>query len=614
MTDQNSPKLEALLEYLRDNRGFDFTGYKRSSLQRRIQKRMHMVSINDYDPYQDYLEVHPDEFEQLFNTILINVTRFFRDKAAWEYLAAEIIPSILSGKGPHEPVRVWCAGCASGEEAYSIAILLVEAMGEDAFRQRVKIYATEVDEEALREARHARYTAEDLEPVEEYLRSKYFDPVGGDYVFRNDLRRQVIFGRHDLVQDAPISRLDLLSCRNTLMYMNAETQTRILARFHFALRDTGYLFLGKAEMMRTRTNLFIPGELKHRVFKKASQTMRPGFETPPRRAEQNKTGLELSHQVELWEGVLNAIDLAALVIDRDGELLMANREMQALFDIDQRDCGRPLQDLEISYRPLELRSLIDQAYESGQPVLTKNVEWHPPSGQQKFLDVKVVPLPLEGEDFLGAGITFTDITRFHQMQEQIQHTNQDLETANEELQSSNEELETTNEELQSTNEELETTNEELQATNEELETMNEELQSTNEELETLNVELRQRTEELNTSNTFLESILANLDAGVIVVDTGMHVIDWNNRAEDLWGLRQEEVVDRLFLSLDIGLPVEKLSAPLKNSLNAGQTCDLSLDAINRRGQTITCQVRCSPLISAEEEKVGAILLIESSKQ
>ena len=611
MTDQNGSKLEALLEYLRDNRGFDFTGYKRSSLQRRIQKRMHMVSIKDYDQYQDYLEVHPNEFEQLFNTILINVTRFFRDKAAWEYLAAEIIPSLLSGKRPHEPVRVWCAGCASGEEAYSIAMLLAEAMGEDAFRQRVKIYATDVDEEALTEARHARYTAEDLEPVEEDLRSNYFDQVGDDYVFRNDLRRQVIFGRHDLVQDAPISRLDLLSCRNTLMYMNAETQTRILARFHFALRDTGFLFLGKAEMMLTRTNLFIPGELKHRVFKKVSQTMRTGFETPPRRAEPDKTGLGLSHQVELWEGALNAIDLAAIVIDRDGELLMINREMQALFDIDQRDRGRPLQDLEISYRPLELRSLIDQAYQSGQPVLTKNVKWHPPSGQQKYLDVKVVPIPLEGEDFLGAGITFTDITRFHQMQEQLQHTNQDLETANEELQSSNEELETTNEELQSTNEELETTNEELQATNEELETMNEELQCSNEELETLNVELRQRTEDLNTTNTFLESILASLDAGVIVVDTEMKVTNWNDRAEDLWGLRQEEVINRLFLSLDIGLPVEKLSAPLKDCLKSRKTSELGLEAINRRGQTITCQVRCSPLISVEEEKVGAILLIES---
>jgi two-component system, chemotaxis family, CheB/CheR fusion protein len=610
MSEKIDQQFESLLEYLRVNRCFDFTGYKRSSLQRRIQKRMDLIAIKDYDEYLDYLEVHPDEFVELFNTILINVTSFFRDQSAWDFLAAQIIPTILNKKQSHEPIRLWCAGCASGEEAYSLAILLTEALGEEAYRNRVKIFATDVDEEALIEARHARYSARKMTSISNEVREKYFVESGDEYIFRSDLRRQVIFGRHDLVQDAPISQLDLLSCRNTLMYMNTETQTRILSRFNFALRETGFLFLGKAEMMLTRTNLFLPEELKHRVFKKISRSKRNGFDSPEQE-NSLQPNLNITHMVNLWEGALNAIDIAAIIVDREGKLVMANQSMQAMFSIDQRDHGRPLQDLEISYRPLELRSLIEQAYKTRQPVLTKNIERHTAAGQQQFLDVKVIPFPIGESEFLGVEVTFGDRTRFHQMQEQLQHTNQDLETSNEELQSSNEELETTIEELQSTNEELETTNEELQSTNEELETMNEELQSSNEELETLNVELRNLTTDLNTSNAFLESILASLDVGVIVVDKDLNVINWNNQSEEYWGLQKDEVVNKPFLGLDIGLPVGKLSTPLKDCLKFGQHNDLNLDAINRRGQKITCQARCFPLISANNENFGAILLVES---
>src|SRR5262249_38552592 len=242
-------EFEALLEFLKNSRGFDFTGYKRSSLQRRLGKRMQGLHLERYSDYLDYLEVHPEEFPQLFNTILINVTGFFRDAAAWDCLAAEVVPLIIAEKKPSDLIRVWSAGCASGEEAYTLSIILAEALGFESFRQRVKIYATDVDEEALLQARQASYSAKDLQPIPDTLRSKYFEFNGQRYVFRPDLRRSVIFGRHDLVQDAPISRLDLLVCRNVLMYFNAETQSRVLARFHFAVNDTGFIFLGRAEML-----------------------------------------------------------------------------------------------------------------------------------------------------------------------------------------------------------------------------------------------------------------------------------------------------------------------------------------------------------------------------
>jgi len=261
-------KFEALLDYLKHHRGSDFTGYKRQSLTRRVLRRMQAANIKDFSEYQDYLEAHPEEFSNLFNTILINVTAFFRDKPAWDYLSREVIPKILEDKPEGEVIRIWSAGCATGEEAYSLAMVMIEALGEEKFKTRVKIFATDIDDLALAQARTATYGPKEIEPVPKEMREKYFAASGGSYAFRTDLRRSIIFGRHDIIQDAPISHLDLLVCRNTLMYFNSETQSKILARFHFALNDSGYLFLGRAELLLTHTKLFVPVNLKCRIFMK----------------------------------------------------------------------------------------------------------------------------------------------------------------------------------------------------------------------------------------------------------------------------------------------------------------------------------------------------------
>jgi len=266
--ERNQESFDALLDYLKKNRGSDFTGYKRQSLMRRITRRMQMVDITDYRDFQDYLEVHPEEFTNLFNTILINVTSFFRDKDAWDFLAEEIIPEMLASKKDSEVIRIWSAGCASGEEAYTIAMLMIEALGEESFKNRVKIFATDIDEAALTQARMATYLAKEVEPVPSELRGKYFTIAGGSYIFKADLRSSIVFGRHDLIQDAPISHLDLLVCRNTLMYFKSETQSKILSRFHFALNDSGIIFLGRAELLLTHAHLFSPETLKHRIFTK----------------------------------------------------------------------------------------------------------------------------------------------------------------------------------------------------------------------------------------------------------------------------------------------------------------------------------------------------------
>lgn len=609
---ESIPEFEALLAYIKRNRGFDFTGYKRSSLIRRIQKRIQTLGIESYADYTDYLEVHPDEFPRLFDTILINVTNFFRDAAAWEYISRDIIPSILANKKATEPIRVWSAGCASGEEAYTIAILLAEALGTERFRERVKIYASDVDEDALNQARQAAYNNREIVGIPPNLLDKYFERGDHRCVFRKDLRRSIIFGRHDLIQDAPISRIDLLVCRNVLMYFNAETQARILSRFHFALNDTGFLFLGKAEMLFIHGNLFSPIDLKRRVFTKVPRiSLRERLLLMSQSDTQEMTD-HLAKHVRFREAAFDTSPIAQVVVDLNGYVALVNERARSLLNLTQKDLNRALADLELSYRIPELRSRIEEAYAERRPVMLKELEWGTASGDVRTIEVQVSPLlDVSSGIMLGVSITFTDITRYRRLQEELEHSNQELETAYEELQSTNEELETTNEELQSTVEELETTNEELQSTNEELETINEELQSTNEELQTINEELRRRTEELNQVNGFLESILTSMRGGVVVVDRDLRVQVWNHKAEDLWGLRTGEVQEKNFLNLDIGLPVSQLRQPIRTCLAKEQEfAEVTLEATNRRGKTIQCKVSCTPLLGSAEEVRGVILLME----
>ncbi|MBD1999003.1 PAS domain S-box protein [Leptolyngbya sp. FACHB-541] len=612
-TNDEDAVFEALLDYLKRARGFDFTGYKRSSLKRRVHKRMASRGINRFEDYLDYLEVYPNEFAELFNTILINVTSFFRDQAAWSYLQEHIITSLIWGKPEDEPIRVWSAGCASGEEAYTLAIVLAEILGDEQFRQRVKVYATDVDEEALAQARQSSYSTKELEPVSLELRERYFEPLGDRFTFRADLRRSVIFGRHDLVQDAPISRLDLLVCRNALMYFNAEAQARILNRFHFALRDPGILFLGKAEMLLSHANLFTPTNLQHRIFSKVPRiNLRDRFLSFSQ-ANDDRVSTDLSSYVRLREVAFDKSLIPQMVVDVNGNLIFANSSLRVMFGLVQQDLGRPLQDLEISYRPLELRSQIEQVYANHQTIIVRDVTRQQLDGRVQHLDVRIAPLEDDNGEVMGASVAFTDVSRYHELQQEIQNSNQKLETANEELESSNEELETTNEELQSTNEELETTNEELQSTNEELETMNDELQSTNEELQTINDELRLRTQELNEANAFLNSILTSMKAGVIALNRQFQVISWNSEAENLWGLRNSEVQGESLFNLDMGLPVDQLRDMIRRSLIGEKTSlEITLDAVNRRGRKIKCRVVCNPMFDSEETTQGVILVMEEA--
>jgi two-component system CheB/CheR fusion protein len=607
------PDFESLLLYLKEARGFDFTGYKRSSLMRRMDRRMSQVGIGDYTEYLDYLQLHQDEFTALFNTILINVTGFFRDPEAWDHLRIEI-QRMLEDHTVVGPIRLWSAGCASGEEAYTLAIILAESLGIEEFRKRVKIYATDVDEEGLTHARHATYTESEIRGVPPELLAKYFELSGNRYLFRKDLRRLVIFGRNDLVQDAPISRIDVLTCRNTLMYLNAETQSRILARFHFALADTGLLFLGKAEMLLSHADMFQPVDLKRRIFHKFPRRTATAGNYPAEVGQfpvrDRLTGLD-----QLRGEAFLSSPVAQVVVTADGLVALTNRQAEGLFGISSRDVGRPFRDLDLSYRPAELRRHIEQAQVERRSIRIGEVEYIRSNSDVTHLDIQLNPLVDIDSGLLGISLVFHETTEQHRLQDELENTNRQLETAYEELQSTNEELETTNEELQSTVEELETTNEELQSTNEELETMNEELHSTNDELQSINDQLQDSSDERNAATAFLEAVLTSLRAAVAVINRDLQVLVWNRQAEDLWGLRSEEAVGQHFLNLDIGLPAERLRPIIRSTLNQptdnGTTAvDLQLQAVNRRGRSITVRVVCTPLTGPDHKVSGVVLVVE----
>lgn len=604
MINQPAEELERLLEFLRSSRGFDFSGYKRTSLTRRIEKRTRAVRAASYSDYIDYLEVHPEEFPRLFDALLINMTGFFRDAAAWDRVAALVVPRLLADKPEGSPIRVWSAGCAWGSEPYTLAMVLAEALGRQKYLERVKIYGTDVDWEALKQARRASYDAEHVASVPPELLAKYFRADGDRYVFDAELRRATIFGRHDLIHDVPIAQVDLLACRNTLMYFNAETQTRVLWRLHGALTNGGVLFLGRAEMLLKHAHLFEPVDLKRRLFRKIATGRERdpppvGSATPLAR-----TTVPATSKAVVRESAFDAAPIALIVVNRSGVLALANERARMMFAIGQDDIGRRLEEVEVSFRPVRLEPLIEQVYAERRWITLKDVPRATATGET-FLDVQVLPLYDPAGAALGVEVSFFDVTSQRAAAGDPKAPRADLGAGAEaEATSAN------GEDIEAANRELEAAIDDLRATNGELRSLNEELQSANEELKTLTDELRHRSDDLVRSSAFSSSILGSLHEAVIVVDGEFVVEAWNRRAETLLGLESDEAVGKSFLKLDIGLPIEILKGTIRSCL-AGESdyVEVSLRTTNRRGRAIRWKVICLKHARPDARR-GAILLVE----
>ena len=366
--------------------------------------------------------------------------------------------------------------------------------------------------------------------------------------------------------------------------------------------------LGKAELLFTQVPALTSVDLKRRIFMKAQGDQRR--DRPAVDAILAGGGPERRGREPSIEAAFEALGIAQVVVNRDGTLVLANEAARSQFHVSPDAVGRPFRELELSYRPVELRSRIEEVVKSRRGTSIREIRWMQAPGQIRSLEMEVVPIVARGEA-VGVAISFLDVTEQTRLKEDLEQSTHELETAMEELQSTNEELETTNEELQSTNEELETTNEELQSTNEELETMNEELQSTNEELSAVNQEMRIRGTQLDHANAFLRSVMRSVGSAVIVVDRENRVTAWNEIATDLWGLREDEVRGRSLFGLDIGLPAEEVRQVIKRELaGAPDGRETTVMSVNRRGQSIVCRVKASALAGSDGEPDGVILRID----
>jgi two-component system, chemotaxis family, CheB/CheR fusion protein len=623
-------ELEDILRKIREARNFDFRSYKRATLARRIERRMQDRGKRSLRDYAGLLDREPAEFDALLNSMLIKVTSFFRDPEAWSELSSKAIPQMLSEKRAGEEVRVWCAGCATGEEAFSAAIALADAMGPSFGNQDVKIFGTDVDEKAVAYARKGQYTREQVASVPKKILAEWFVEEGDGHTVRKELRRAVVFGINNLVSDAPISRLDLLICRNVFIYLDSTLQKRVLSRFHYALRPHGVLMLGKSELIPFAQRVYEPLDLSLRIYRKdgrhdtaLSQERLMGLLEQESVAREIDQGREQAGSIDqLHRDVLQSIRLPVIATTLEGSVMLWNGAAAQLWSrVEGETTGKKLTSLNLAGVPGELliekSSLVREGRsdrEWSEGTLGRSGDSNPTQ-----LSIEVVPLRDRSGEKTGLLYIVHDVTPVRQMESELRRANEErqsayeeLQTINEEMQSSNEELETTNEELQSANEELQTTNEELQSTNEELETTNEELQSTNAELDATNRELAHRTEEMNKLAFNQRAIIRSLSAAVIVLDASGHITLWNLAAERLLGLSEGEALGQALWTLHIPALGRPVLAKVRRALgqNLGMRSEeLSYEPPN--GGAGRATLAAVPILDGST-MLGAVLVFEDT--
>jgi two-component system CheB/CheR fusion protein len=525
--------LRRILVRLQVNTGHDFRGYKNSTVLRRIERRMRVTQVETHDAYLDYLRRTPLEARALLKDLLISVTHFFRDPAAFEALQEQVIPRLFEARALGEPLRVWVPGCATGEEAYSIAILLLEHA--DAVEQPpdIQIFASDPDEDALIFAREGLYPAAIAADVSEQRLRRFFMREGAYYRVRKDLREMILFASHSLLKDPPFSQLDLISCRNLLIYFQRELQDKVYELFHYALRPQGYLFLGSAESVESASNLFYEVNKAQRLYRRISPTHGMArlpdlplstevlWRMPQGGARRVSPQQEASH-AEQHRQALEIYAPPSLLVDADGTIVhiseSANRYLQFT-------AGSPSLNLIRTILPelrLEMRTALYRTLERNQPINTAPLPVDI-RGQQRFVQLFVSPSS-NGQVL----VVFMEIPapepgapRVEASDDSDLHLNEmeaELEATKAQLQHALENAETQQEELRAANEELQSINEEYRSTLEELETSKEELQSINEELKTLNQELKDKVEDLGQANNNLQNLMAATDVATLFVD------------------------------------------------------------------------------------------------
>ncbi|HET6410210.1 MAG TPA: chemotaxis protein CheB, partial [Chthoniobacteraceae bacterium] len=558
--------LPSICKLLGDNLGHDFSRYKQTTVIRRIQRRMHMLKLNPATAYLDLLDKDPKELEQLFKDLLISVTEFFRDREAFDTLVRRVVPKLFQQPNHNGTVRVWIPGCATGQEAYSIAILFKEHVARSNIDVPVQIFATDVDSDALETARAGCYGEEIADQVSRDRLTRFFRRENGGYRVNKEVREMCIFSLHNVVTDPPLSRMDLVSCRNLLIYFDATLQQRVIPLFHYALKAAGYLFLGPAESLGAQAEFFEPVDKKFRIFKAKPSRGNSSIHLP--RVDGSRSNrivadptfkLRLGRERDAKEtherALLDWYVPPSVLIDANGEVLHFARRTSFFLEPPVGTPSHNVFDLVRNELRIPLRAAISEARESGNESARENIDLES-DGTVRRVSLLVRSLPRDSqhdaERFLvvfreelaprpDEGVAGVSVRYQSEGTETVQQLERELRSTKECLQSTIEELEQSNEELKSSNEELISINEEYQSANELLQTSKEEYQSLNEELETVNAELSKKVEELDRSNADIQNLFSCTPIAKLFLDQELHIKKFTPTAVELFSLIEGDV-------------------------------------------------------------------------
>jgi len=579
--------LNSIFQLLRRSAGIDFTHYRKTTILRRIQRRMVVHKLHHIEEYVSYVHSNPEEIALLYKDMLITVTSFFRDPTVFDALKSEVFPAILKNREPETPIRIWTPGCASGEETYSVAISLLEYMGEKATQTAIQLFGTDLSETSIIRARSGFYPENIQVDVSPERLARFFSKMDGGYRISKTIRDTCVFAQHNILHDPPFSQIDLICCRNLFIYLETELQHRVLALFHYSLRPNGFLVMGTSEGIGSATDLFSTEDRSNKIFaKKAAVPRAMTFSVNARRDFADVTvptgasrhllesaGNYAEMQKEFDRRLLSQYAPAAVFVTEDLEIVHTRGDINNYLAL---AAGRPSFSL-LKMAPegmlLDLRNALARAKKDLRPVRRENIRMKKTDGggksseqRSRMVNFEVVPLRInhvkqrylmiifdERKQDGGLKEQWAPAKQKRRIDERAAKLEQDLAAAKEYLQSVIESQEATNEELQSANEEILSSNEELQSTNEELETAKEELQSTNEELATVNDELRSRNTEIVQVNSDLTTLLYGIDLAVVLVGSDLTLRRFTPAAEELLGL----------IPADVGRPIMNINPTLK---------------------------------------------------
>jgi two-component system, chemotaxis family, CheB/CheR fusion protein len=622
--------LSNIFQLLKKHTGVDFSAYKQSTLERRIHRRMAIHRLDRIRQYLNFLRTDAKEIRALFNDLLINVTRFFRDEHAFRALQKRFLPALIKQKGRRGDLRIWVPGCATGEEVYSLAICVLEVLGADISRIRLQIFGTDLSEAAIDRARLGVYSSAIEKDVSRERLQTFFKKLDSTYQINRSVRDLCTFARQNITADPPFSRLDLISCRNVLIYLGPQLQKRAMPIFHYALNPGGYLILGPSETIGLFSDMFELVDKKSKIYAKKVLPGRPDLDVdpyvgyaeiktlaPPQLAPMSD-GRDFNSQIQKVADriLLGNYAPAGVVIDED---LTVKQFRGRTSDYLEHVTGPANLSLLHMAKPSlipDLRAAVHRALRTGQPSRKERALFKR-DGHAAEVNIEVVPFKVPNSDKTWALVIFHEEPKSPKKSvagskkkpknvdvSDIQQLRDELGATKESLQAIIEEQEATNEELKSANEEIESSNEELQSTNEELETAKEELQSTNEELTTLNEELSNRNLEIMQINSDLSNLLSSINIPIVMVDNNLTIRRATPTARDAFNISDIDIGRRMTeLKPNIDVPdIDKLLRQVINTLAVRER-----EVQDNSGRRFSLRIR--PYRTGDNKIDGAVLTL-----